>query len=170
MPTTVQLDRIIPVRLERDHLPQLLDVIRHEFARQGIVEEVLGDLEWKAQSAMGGRYVSIRSEGDQTRIRVLGNYRDSLMVSTLGMGPILAASIGALAAALGAVGAAVIVPIALAGGAAASLMPWRYVFKREVLTAHRVMDSLERHLLRLASLESASPASASLESAPPDDG
>ncbi len=80
-------------------------------------EEVLGDLEWKARSAMGGRYVSIRSEGDRTRIRVLGNYRDSLMVSTLGAGPILAASIGALAAALGAVGAPVIVPIALVGAA-----------------------------------------------------
>ena len=175
MPTTVQLDRIIPVRLERDHLPQLLDVIRHEFARQGIVEEVLGDLEWKARSAMGGRYVSIRSEGDQTRIRVLGNYRDSLMVSTLGMGAILAASIGALAAALGAVGAPVIVPIALAGAAAASLTLWRYAFNREVLTAHRVMDSLERHLLRSASLESASPElaspeSASPESVPPDGG
>ena len=169
MPTTVQLDRIIPVRLERDHLPQLLDVIRHEFARQGIVEEVLGDLEWKAQSAMGGRYVSIRSEGDQTRIRVLGNYRDSLMVSTLGMGPILAASIGALAAALGAVGAAVIVPIALAGGSVMSILPWRYVFRREVLSIHHVLDSLERHLLQSAPSESTPHESAPGEAAPGDD-
>jgi hypothetical protein len=62
------------------------------------------------------------------------------------------------------------VPIALAGGAASSFMHWRYVFKCEVLTAHRVTDSLERHLLRLASLESGFPASVSPESAPPDDG
>jgi hypothetical protein len=161
------------VRLERDHLPQLLDVIRHEFARQGIVEEVLGDLEWKARSAMGGRYVSIRSEREHTRIRVFGNYRDGLMVSALGGGPILAASIGALAAALGVAGAAAIVPIALAGTAAAILTPWRYVFKREVLTAHRVMDSLERRMRRSASLESASPElapreSTSSELAPPE--
>ena len=158
MPTTVQLDRVIPVRLEREHLPQLLDVIRHEFARQGIVEEVLGGLEWRARSGMGGRHISIRSEGDQTRIRVLGNYRDGLMVSTFGVGPILAASIGALASALGAAGAAVVVPIALVGGAVMSIAPWRYVFRREALTAHHAMDSLERRLLEVAN-SSESPSS-----------
>ena len=153
MPTTVQPDRVIPVRLEQEHLPLLLDVIHPEFARQGIGEEVLEGLEWRA-----------RSEGDQTQIHVLGNYRDGLLASTLGLGPILAASIGALAAALGTAGAAVIVPIVLAGGSVMSILPWRYVFRREVLSIHHVLDSLERHLL-----QSAPPESTPHESAPGDD-
>ena len=133
--TTVQLDRVVPVRLVPEDLPQLLDAIRSEYARQGIVEEVLGGIEWRARSGMGGRYVSIRREGDQARIRVLGNYRDGLK---------RAAGVGALAASLGAAGALVILPIALAGGALATIAPWRYLFAREERSAHRVLDALER--------------------------
>ena len=150
LPTTVQLDRVVPVRLVPENLPQLLDAIRSEFARQGIVEEVLGGIEWRARSGMGGRYVSIRPEGDQVRIRVLGNYRDGMMGMTLGAGPVVATGVGALAASLGAAGALVILPIALAGGALATIAPWRYLFAREERSAHRVLDALERLLLESA--------------------
>lgn len=89
MRTTVQLERVVPMGLQPEHLPQFLDLIRNEFARQGIVEEVLGGFEWRARSGTGGRYVSIQTEGHQTRIRVLGNYRAGLMACALGVGPIL---------------------------------------------------------------------------------
>ncbi len=150
IPTTVQLDRVVAARLTPEQLPQLLDIVRSEFARQGIVEEVLGGIEWRARSGMGGRYVSIRPEGDQTRIRVLGNYRDGMMGMTLGAGPVIATGVGALAASLGAAGALVILPIALASGAFATIAPWRYLFAREERSAHRVLDALERQLLESA--------------------
>lgn len=155
LPTTLQLDRVVPVRLGQEHLPRLLDVIRRELARQGIVEEVLGGFEWRARGGMGGRYVSIRPEGDQTRIRVLGNYRDGVMGLTLGVGPIAAAGTGALAAALGAATPFIILPAALAGAALVSVGPARYLFGREARSLNSVLDALERQLL---------------ESAPPDDG
>ena len=90
LPTTAQLDRVVPVRLVPEDLPQPLDAIRSEFARQGIVEKVLEGIEWRARSGMGGRYVSIRPEGDQARIRVPGNYRDRMMGMTLGAGLVVA--------------------------------------------------------------------------------
>lgn len=142
MPTTVQLERRVQGTLTKERLPELLHLIRSEFARQGIVEEVLGGFEWRARSAMGGRYVSIRSEDGETRIRVLGNYRDGLLGLGAGVGPIAAAATGALAAALGAATAFVVVPVALAGGALAALGPWNYAFKREERTLHRVLDGL----------------------------
>ncbi len=137
------------------HLPKLLDVIRRELARQGIIEEVLGGFEWRARGGLGGRYVSIRPEGDQTRIRVLGNYRDGVMALTLGVGPIAGAGTGALAAALGAATPFIILPVALAGAALVSLGPFRYLFGREARSLTSVLDALERQLL---------------ESVPPDDG
>jgi len=147
IPATMQLERVVGVRLEKDQLPRLLDVIRQELARQGIVEEVLGGFEWKARGGMGGRYVSIRPEGEQTRIRVLGNFRDSVMAMTLGVGPIAAAGTGALAAALGAATPLLILPIAIAGAAAVSLGPLRYMLNRERHSLDRVLDSLEQQLL-----------------------
>ncbi len=146
MPTTVQLERRVPVPLTRERLPELLNLIRSEFARQGIVEEVLGGFEWRARSAMGGRYVSIRPEGNATRIRVLGNYRDGLLVLGGGVGPIAAAATGALTAALGAATAVVVVPAALAGGVLAALGPWKYAFGREERTSRRVLDALVAQL------------------------
>ena len=43
LPTTVQLERVVPVRLDDEHLPQLLDLIRSEFARQGSWKRSLAD-------------------------------------------------------------------------------------------------------------------------------
>lgn len=142
MPTTVQLERVVPVSLDARILPALLDLIRTEFARQGIVEETLGGFEWRARSAMGGRYVSIRGEAGRTRIRVLGNYRDGMLAATLGVGPIATMGTGALAVALGAASPFLFVPAALAGGVAAALVPWKHAFGKERRALHRVLDAL----------------------------
>lgn len=146
MPPTMQMERVVQARLDPKRLPELLDVIRTEFSRQGIVEEVLGGFEWRASDELGGRYVSIRPEGDRTRIRVLGNYRNGLMVMTLGVGPISAAAVGALAVALGAATPFVVVPLALAGGATAALAPWKRLFGRQQRSLRRVLDGLARRL------------------------
>ena len=142
-PPTEQIERVVPGKLDPDHLPHLLDLIRNEFARQGIVEEVLGGLEWRASSVMGGRYVSIRREGDATRVRVLGNYRDGLLVFGLGLGPMLAISGGLLGAGLGAA------PVLAALGWAAAYLPWRYLFGRERRSLRRVLDAIERRIREL---------------------
>lgn len=146
MPPTVQMERVVPVRLDPERLPELLDAIRTEFARQGIVEEVLGGFEWRASDELGGRYVSIRPEGDRTRIRALGNYRNGLLVMGFGVGPISAAAIGALVVALGAATPFVVVPAALIGGATAALAPWKYLFARQRRSLRRVLEALERRL------------------------
>ena len=147
-PPTEQLERVIPGKLDADLLPHLLDLIRNEFARQGIVEEVLGGMEWRASSVMGGRYVSIRNEGEATRVRVLGNFRDGLLVFGLGPGPMLAIGGGMLAAALGA--APVLAGLAAAGGWASAYLPWRYFFGRERKSLRRVLDAIERRIRELA--------------------
>lgn len=148
-PPTVQLERVVPVRLNPDNLPQLLDLIRDEFARQGIVQEVLGGFEWRASSIMGGRYVSIRAEGESTGIRALGNYRDGLLTFALGPGPILGVCGGLLAAALAGPNPFVVAPAGLLAWASA-LVPWRVLFGRENNSLRRVLDSIERRLRELA--------------------
>ncbi len=145
---TEQLERLVPGRLDPKTLPQLLDLIRTEFARHGIVEEVLGGMEWRASSVMGGRYVSIRRDGDATRVRVLGNYRDGLLVFGFGPGPMLAIGGGLLAAGLGA--APLVVGIASALGWASAYLPWRYFFGRERRSLRRVLDAIERRIRELA--------------------
>lgn len=148
LPPTVQLERAVPGRLDREDLPQLLDLIRNEFARQGIVEEVLGGFEWRARSVMGGRYVSIRSEGDSTRVRVLGNYRDGLLTFAFGPGPILGV-LGAMAGSSLGAGLLGIVPAALAAWAV-TLLPWRHLFGREKRSLHRTLDAIERRIRELS--------------------
>ncbi len=145
---TMQLERVVPARVDPDHLPRLLNLIRDEFARQGIVEEVFGGMEWRAGSVMGGRYVSIRGEGSSTRVRVLGNFRDGLLVFGLGPGPILAIAGGALVAGLGAAPFLVGAAAALAWGSA--LLPWRYLYRREQKSLRRVLDAIERRIRELA--------------------
>lgn len=145
LPPTVQMERVVPARLDDDLLPQLLDLIRTEFARQGIVEEVLGGFEWRARSVMGGRYVSIRGEGDSTRVRVLGNYRDGLLTFTFGPGPILGVLGGLLGGALSGANPMVVIPAGLLAWATA-LVPWRALFGRERKALRRVLDAIDRRL------------------------
>lgn len=145
LPPTVQMERVVPGKLDADLLPQLLDLIRSEFARQGIVEEVLGGFEWRARSVMGGRYVSIRGEGDATRVRVLGNYRDGLLTFAFGPGPILGVLGGLAGAGLSGGNPLVTIPVGLLAWAAA-LVPWRVLFGRERKGLRRVLDAIERRL------------------------
>ncbi len=146
-PPTEQIERVVPGKLDPDHLPHLLDLIRNEFARQGIVEEVLGGLEWRASSVMGGRYVSIRGEGEATRVRVLGNYRDGLLVFGLGPGPMLAIGGGLLAAGFGA--APVLTGVTAGLAWLSAYLPWRYLFGRERRSLRRVLDAIERRIREL---------------------
>lgn len=146
LPPTVQMERVVQARLDPKRLPELLDVIRAEFSRQGIVQEVLGGFEWQASDELGGRYVSIRPEGDRTRIQALGNYRNGLMVMTFGVGPIAAAATGGLAVALGAATPLIVVALALAGGATAALTPWKRLFGRQRQSFRRTLDALARRL------------------------
>lgn len=144
----VQQERVVPARVDADNLPHLLDLIRNEFGRQGIVEEVFGGMEWRASSVMGGRYVSIRGEGNSTRVRVLGNFRDGLLVFGLGPGPMLAIAGGLLAGGLGA--APLLVGLAAALGWGSAFLPWRYLYRRERKGLRQVLDAIERRIRELA--------------------
>ncbi len=144
-PPTVQIERVVSGRIDRDELPHLLDIIRNEFARQGIVEEVLGGFEWKARSVMGGRYVSIRAEGESTRIRVLGNFRDGLLTLVLGPGPILGVLGGLGAAGLTGGNPFLVAPAVLLAWAG-SLLPWRHFFRREKRSLEEVLDAIRERI------------------------
>ena len=139
---TVQMEEVVPVPIDEERLPHLLDIIRSELTRQGIVEEVLGGFEWKARSAMGGRYVSIRmEEGNSTRIRVFGNFRDGLLTFALGPGPILGI-LGGLGAAGLSGGNPILIGLAALLSWSTSLIPWRYFFRREKRSLERVLNAI----------------------------
>jgi hypothetical protein len=147
-PTTVQFERVIPARLQDEHMPHLLDLIRNEFARQGIVTEVMGGFEWKAGGSLGTRYVSLRPEGDQTRIRVLGNYRDGFLGLVIGGGSVTGMATAAIVGkALAIANPVLLLPAGVLGVVATSTPVFRFFFGKEQDALERVMGSLETRLL-----------------------
>lgn len=142
MPTSFQGERVVPVRVAEEHLPRLLDVIRQVLARQGTVEEVLGGLEWRARSNLGNCTVSIRPEGDQTRIRVLADLREGKIAGAIS-GGVGGAVVGAAFVAT----PLIALPAGLAGAALAMLGPVRILSRRQEGSLNRLLDALEREAL-----------------------
>lgn len=145
IPTAVHLTRLVDVELREDDLPKMLIIIREVLARQGIVTEVLGGLEWQARSSIGGQYVSIRPQDGGTRLQVLGNFRDGVLGVGAATGFLGVFGGGALGAMLSLPTAAV-VATTLAVGAVAGYAPWRLFFPESERTLNTLMDRLEAYL------------------------
>jgi len=145
VPSAVHLTRLVDVELREDDLPKMLIIIRDVLARQGIVSEVLGGLEWQARGAMGGQYVSIRPQDGGTRLQVLGNFRDGVFGVGAATGLLGLIGGGAIGTTVGLPVAAVVATV-LAGGAVAGYTPWRLFFPESKRTLNSLMDRLEDYL------------------------
>jgi len=132
--TSVRYDIEVDGEVGRDDYGDLLRAVRSATGRQGVVTEAFGGLEWKAQDAFGGRYVTIRSDNGRTRVEALGNFRDGAFVSgSLGATGGLAATAVLLKATLGGIAAlGALAPVALIAGAVApAYLLYRRWFARE---------------------------------------
>lgn len=55
----------------------IVDEIRRVVGRQGLFERTGDSLEWKAQDATGGTFVTVSRVDDETRVRVIGIRNDA---------------------------------------------------------------------------------------------
>jgi len=143
--TSTRYDVEVDGEVDRERYADLLRVIRGAMGRQGVVSEEFGGLEWRAQDAFGGRYVTVRSEKGRTRVEALGNFRDGALVSagaggTAGLAAsalLMKATVGGMAA-LGVLG-----PVALAVGAAAPAYAlYRHWFRKEDAALRRTVAEI----------------------------
>jgi hypothetical protein len=124
IPTTLQLQTTLPAReLDPERLPEILTLIRSVQHRQGVTGSEFGSLEWRARDALGARYVSVIPTPEGIRVRVLGNFRDGLFLTTavagtlgLAAGAVILDGLG-----LGAWGLPIL--------AAAAALPPRFVYR-----------------------------------------
>lgn len=145
IPTTIQLETLLR-GLQIVDVPKhdYLGLIRRTMGRHGIVEERSGSIDWKARDALGGRYVSLESTSDGTRLRLLGNFRDGLFVflATVGMASFVGLSL--LLDGLG-VGSG----LTVIGAALPSLIPPRIAYRWWRKREDATMASLHRNLIQL---------------------
>ncbi len=143
IPTVVQFETLLPgVVVDRVPRHDFLDIIRASLGRQGIVEESAGSLGWKARDASGGRYVTLAPTADGARLRVLGNYRDGLLMLVGVVGVIV---FGIMSVVLEAAGVGPGLSIGLSALAALIPPPFAYRFWRRGEDAR--MASLHGKLL-----------------------
>jgi hypothetical protein len=77
--------------LDKSQLSDLLEEVRRVTGRQGVVEDVLDSLEWRAAGPMGATYITVRQRNDQVRVTVLSNRFDAKVTTYLmsGVGGLL---------------------------------------------------------------------------------
>ncbi|TFH66785.1 MAG: hypothetical protein E4G90_01750 [Gemmatimonadales bacterium] len=78
-PMTYQYEQWVEGRVAPEDYPDLVLVIRRVMERHGVVSTDLDQLEWRARSASGGRYVTVKPTDNRTLVRVMGNYRDGAL-------------------------------------------------------------------------------------------
>ncbi len=123
IPTTIQFQTTLEgISVEELDHSEILAVIRAVMGRHGRVGSEFGSLEWEAKDALGARYVSLMPAKEGVRIRVMGNFRDGMLVSVAGVGGVtFAASSAVLASFLG--------PLGLPAAGALALVPPRFFYR-----------------------------------------
>lgn len=125
IPTTVQFQTSVDgIEIEAIERPELLTIIRGVLGRQGRASAEFGSLEWQAKDPTGARYVSVMPTKDGVRVRVMGNFRDGLIMSVLPLGMICVTIAGMLMDGSGLSG-----PAIFGIAAAAFLIPPRFVYR-----------------------------------------
>lgn len=77
-PAVTQQERLLPGPVRPDQREGVLLAIRRAMGRHGVATQTADGVEWKAQDAIGGRYVTVSTAGDGTVVRGLGNFRDAV--------------------------------------------------------------------------------------------
>lgn len=85
-PMTYQYEQWVEGRISAEDYADLMLAIRRVMQRHGIVNTDRGELDWRAQGGLGGRYVTVRPSGDRTLVRVMGNFRDGALGLFMGAG------------------------------------------------------------------------------------
>lgn len=152
-PVAPEFEREFPGELSPDDAAELVTTIRKVLGRRGISGSELGALEWKAQDAMGGRYVSVLSRDGTTRLRVFGNFRDGLMALGTAGGVVLTVFFSALLMALGL--KELVGPGVLPVGALLAALPvralWRWRYRKEERTLADLAEALDEQIRDLGS-------------------
>ena len=137
-PLVHQHEIVLDVPVREAQYPALIEAIRRAMGRQGVASAGITGLEWRARDAAGGRYVSIRPDGDRTIIRLLGNYRDGAVawfaVGGVGGGMsilVMLKTLGFL------VPAGFLLPLGLLPAAGAGYLTGRWLWKRRYRAEER---------------------------------
>jgi len=85
-PAVTQQERLLPGPVRADQREGVLLAIRGAMGRYGVATQTEDGVEWKAQDAVGGRYVTVSTAGDRTVVRGLGNFRDAIGLTALATG------------------------------------------------------------------------------------
>lgn len=87
-PATTEQERHLPGSVRPDQHEGLLLAIRRAMGRHGVVTQSDTGVEWKARDALGGRYVTVQTAGDETVVRGFGNFRDGIAFATMFTGAV----------------------------------------------------------------------------------
>ncbi|MEK7380968.1 MAG: hypothetical protein AAB075_08165 [Gemmatimonadota bacterium] len=87
-PAVTQQERLLPGPVRADQREGLLLAIRRAMGRHGVATQSDTGVEWKARDALGGRYVTVQTAGDETVVRGFGNFRDGIAFATMFTGAV----------------------------------------------------------------------------------
>lgn len=100
-PTSLEVNRKVPVNLDGDIMPDLVALIRRGMGRSGELVEVHGMVEWRAKGEAGERVISLASRNGSTMIQGSADLRNAVIASytPVGIVSIIGAIIAFIAAA-----------------------------------------------------------------------
>jgi hypothetical protein len=163
IPTTVQYQTTVPGK-DITGIPthEVTSVIRSSLGRQGILNSPPGSFEWRARDAFGGRYVSISPTPDGMRLSVLGNYRDGLFTSMMGVGGVIFVGAAAILSGVGFGSAGILI-----GAAAVALIPPRFAYRWWRRREDATMAALHARLVSLLNAGAEETETEGMKSIPP---
>ena len=176
-PSAPQYEQTVPVPFDRVDQSELVLAIRRTMERHGVLDAGPNGLEWRARDATGGRYVTVLARGQETLVRVLGNFRDGAGVWLMAGGMMIGMVALVLLKSLG-----LLVPgpakglgllLSAVTGFLGGRQLWRWRYRRE---QQRLSDTVEAVAAVLRSsgapdgaLAEGSSSSRSRSTAPPED-
>ena len=167
-PATPEFTRDLPGELSQEDFAELVTTIRRVLGRRGITEAQLGALEWRAQDAVGGRYVSVLPRGGRTRIHVFANFRDALFSVFVGGGAAVLAGVAVILGATGVLdglGPGVIPLSALIAFPVVRAF-WRVRYRKETEAMAELAEALDEQVRELLASRGSSDAAVSERTAP----
>lgn len=131
MPFRLDARHSVPGELDRQELSAIIDALQFAAGRPGSAREVLGGVEWKAKDAFGSVQASVRRTGDDTRIHIEADRRETAAVLGI-LFPVAGFLAGTLHAATAGAGApaALIILASSAGGFGVARVIWEAISRK----------------------------------------
>lgn len=147
-PATVQFESRISSRPGDARLNEVLRLVRTATARDGVVEERFGGMEWTARNTLGKRYVDLVPTEGGGRVRVMGDFRGAGRAGAVITTAAALLGSGATSLAVAALGAIGWLAAPVAAVAAVALP--RLTLGRMVLRESRILARLSEDITRVA--------------------